>query len=293
MAAARPWSLRLGRRAQAVARRAVELTPMPQPALRPTRYPVVLMHGFGALANLMQGGVLHREAMHLRGRGVQAYAPHVNPYDTVAVRAQAWAERLAAVLDETGAERVNLVGFSSAGLDARWLAGRGWADRIASLVTVSTPHRGTHLAGYVMSRPDRLRALAVGVMDFVGRAAYESAPPRSEAALAELAPDAVAARFPPDETVPGVWCASYDSRAGKGTDVPMYAPLVVPNRILYGLAGVNDGIVPTASMAWGEALGTLDADHARQIGLALTPSARYDSCAFFEAHCERLRARGL
>ena len=283
----------LSRRAEAVARRAVGLDPMPQPPFRPTRYPVVLMHGFGALANWAGGGVLHAEAMHLRARGVAAYAPHVNPYDTVAVRAEAWADRLGRVLEETGAEKLNLVAFSSGGLDARHLAAHGWAGRVASLVTVSTPHRGTALAAYVLGRPDWLRTLSVGVMDAVGRAAYEAAPPRTGAALAELTPDAVAARFRPEETVEGVWCASFAGRAGKGTDVPIYPPLVVPNRILYGLAGENDGIVPTASAAWGERLGTLDADHARQIGLRLTPATAYDSLRFFEDVCERLRARGL
>ena len=283
----------LSRHAESVARRAVELEPLPQPPLRPTRYPVVLMHGFGALANLMQGGVLHEEAMYLRGRGVQAYAPHVNPYDTIAVRAEAWAARLERVQEETGAERVNLVGFSSGGLDARHLAhALGWADRTASLVTVSTPHRGTALVSFVLDQPERRRAWALGVMDFVGRAAYEAAPPHSEDALAELTPEAVMARFPDEGLIPGAWCASFASRAGKGATAPMYPPLVVPNRILYGLAGPNDGIVPTASMWWGERLGLLEADHARQIGLRLTPGA-FDSKAFFEGICERLRERGL
>lgn len=266
---------------------------MPQPPLRPTRHPVVLMHGFGALANLMQGGVLHEEAMHLRTRGVAAYAPHVNPYDTIAVRAEAWADRLERVLAETGADRVNLVGFSSAGLDARHLArDSAWHGRIASLVTVSTPHRGTPLASFVLDRPDRLRTWALGVMDFVGRAAYESAPPHSAEAVAELTPEAVAGRFPEDESIPGAWCASFASRAGKGTGVPIYPPLIVPNRILYGLAGPNDGIVPTASMAWGERLGVVEADHARQIGLRLAPGP-FQSCAFYEGVCGRLRERGL
>ncbi len=284
----------LSRRAEAVARRAVELEPMPQPPLCPTRYPVVLLHGFGALANLMQGGVLHAEAMHLRGRGVWAYAPHVNPYDTVEVRAEAWAERLTRVLAETGADRVNLVGFSTGGLDARWLARDPvWTDRIASLVTVSTPHRGSDLATFVLDRPERLRDWAIALMDFVGRAAYEGAPPHAEAALRELTPDATASVFPEEDLLPGAWCASYAGRAGKGTDTPMYPPLVLPNRILYGMAGLNDGIVPTDSAWWGERLGVLDADHARQIGLRWTPSATYDAMAFFEAHCDALRSRGL
>lgn len=285
---------RLARRAEALARRAVELEPMPQPPLRPTRHPVVLMHGFGALANLSRGGVLNAEAVHLRVRGVAAYAPHVNPYDTVRVRAEAWADRLRRVLDETGAERLNLVAFSSGGLDARHLAAEmGWADRIASLVTVSTPHRGSPLASYVLGQPDRLRTWAVGLMDFVGRAAYVGAAPRTEVALAELAPEAVAERFDPEETVPGAWCASFAGRAGKGTGVPVSPPLVVPNRVLHGLAGVNDGIVPTASAWWGERLGTVDADHARQVGLRLPPAGGFDSRDFFAGVCDRLRERGL
>lgn len=283
----------LARRAEALARRAVELEPMPQPPLRPTRYPVVLMHGFGALANTVQGGVLHAEAMHLRVRGVWAYAPHVNPYDTVAVRAAAWAERLDIVLAETGADKVNLIGFSSGGLDARFLATElGWAPRLASVVTVAAPHRGTPLVRFLLDRPERQRAWALGLMDFFGRAAYESAPPHAADALAELTPEAVVERFGPDP-IPGAWCASFAAQAGKGATASMYPPLVVPNRLLYGLAGLNDGIVPTASAAWGEMLGTLDADHARLVGLTLTPSALFESRAFYASVCDRLWARGL
>ena len=162
--------------ARALARIAMQVDAMPQPPLRPTRYPVVLMHGFGAVAGALPGGALHAEAMHLRARGVWAYAPTVNPYDTVAVRAHAWAERLERVLAETGAERLNLVAFSSGGLDARHLATElGWADRLASIVTVATPHAGTALAQFVLDRPERLRGWAVGIMDFFGRAAYDAA----------------------------------------------------------------------------------------------------------------------
>ncbi|GAB5534057.1 MAG: alpha/beta fold hydrolase [Rubricoccaceae bacterium] len=285
---------RIARRAQALARRAVELEPMPQPPLRPTRYPVVLLHGFGAMANAMQGGILHTEAMALRAHGVAAYAPHVNPYDTIDVRASAWARRLGLVLEETGADKLNLIAFSSGGLDARVLATElGWADRIASLVTLSTPHRGTALADYVLDQPDRLRTFTVGVMDVLGRAAYEVAPPNAADGVSELRPASVSARFSPDETIEGAWCASFAGRAGKGTDVPMYPPLVVPNRILHGLAGLNDGIVPTDSMHWGERLGFVDADHARQIGLKVPGTRGHDSKAFFLELAGILRERGL
>ncbi len=283
----------LARGAAALARRAVGIDPMPQPPLCPTRHPVVLMHGFGALAGTAPGGVLHAEAMHLRSRGVWAYAPHVNPYDTVGVRAAAWEARLAHVLAETRAEKLNVIAFSSGGLDARHLATHlGWADRLASLVTVATPHAGTALAAYVLDRPERLRAVAVGLMDVVGRAAYPAAEPHAAEALAELTPAAATERFG-EATVPGVWCASFAARAGKGEQAGMHPGLVVPNRILHGLAGPNDGIVPTASAAWGEPLGIVEADHARLVGLSLRTSDAFDSCAFYLSICETLAARGF
>lgn len=279
------------RRAQALARRVVELPPLPQPPLRPTRHPVVLMHGFGALANLAPGGMFHAEAMHLRGHGIWAYAPHVNPYDTVAARTEAWADRLARVFEETGAEKVNLVGFSLGGLDARHLAASAaWRDRIAAIVTVATPHRGTPLATHLLERPDRLGAWTLQAMAFVGRAAWEASEPRVAEALAELAPAYVEGVFNPAHPMPeGIWCASFSARAG---DTSIYPGLIYGHRILTKLAGENDGMVPAESAVWGEHLGTLDADHARLVGVRFGRSG-LDSKALYLAIAEHLRARGL
>jgi triacylglycerol lipase len=128
------------------------------------------MHGFGALASFLPGGLLNAEAMHLRARGVHAYAPRVNPYESVAVRAGQWSDRLERVFEETGCGRVNLVGFSLGGLDARHLgAGERWGGRIASIVTVSTPHHGTPLASYLLEGPELVSAWSMQAMEFFGR----------------------------------------------------------------------------------------------------------------------------
>ena len=146
--------------------------------------------------------------------------------------------------------------------------------------TVSAPHAGSPIVDFVLSRPERMKDWAVGLMDFLGRAAYDDAP-HAEEALWELSPEFVEGTFNPAHPLPdGIFCGSYAGRAGKGTDVPIYPPLIVPNRILYDLAGINDGLVPSASARWGEDLGTLDADHAKQIGLRLAPGP-FESKAFF------------
>lgn len=273
---------RLTQHAEELARRAVELQPFPQPALVRTRYPVVIMHGFGALANVLQRGLFHAEAMHLRAHGVWAYAPHVNPYDVVEVRARAWEQRIARVLEETQAERVHLIAYSSGGLDARYLVSAlGRADWVASLTTLSTPHHGTPLCDYVLARPERLRAWIVGLMDFVGRAAYEAEEPHTEQALREMTPAFVCEQFNPDlPDHPDVRYVSWAGRAGRGTDVPISPALYYANRVLYDAAGVNDGYVPVQSAQWGTFRGTVDADHARQAGLPLA-AGDFDTKAFF------------
>ena len=248
------------------------------------------MHGFGALASFLPGGLLDAEAMHLRARGVYAYAPRVNPYESVVVRAGQWSERLERVFDETGADRVNLVGFSLGGLDARHLgAGERWRGRIASIVTVSSPHRGTPLATYLLEGPERIATWSMQAMEFFGRKAWKSDPPNVAGALAELTPAYVDEVFNPAHPIPeGVWCASFSARAGAG----MYPPLRVSHRILTQLAGDNDGLVPTASAIWAEHLGTVEADHARLAGVT-SGTAGLDSKQFYLDIAGRLRDRGL
>ena len=92
------------------------VVPFPQPALISTRYPVVLMHGFGMLAALRRNGHLHEHAMHLRKYGITAYAPNVPPYNPVPVRASIWRQRIKYILEETKAEKVNIIAHSMGGL---------------------------------------------------------------------------------------------------------------------------------------------------------------------------------
>src|SRR5690606_29691427 len=150
------------------------LETFPQPYVVRTRYPVLLMHGFGVLGTLRRGGHLHAEALGLRSHGVLAYAPNVAPYNTVAFRAPQWAERIEQILQETGAEKLNVIAHSMGGLDARYLISRMGMHRcIASLVTVSTPHRGTAVATLMLKQPELVRRFVTGMCNWMGTHALE------------------------------------------------------------------------------------------------------------------------
>lgn len=280
--------------AESTWKRLTGLKPFPQPRLIRTRYPVVLMHGFGLFASLRRGGHLHQEAMNLRSHGVVSYAPNVAAYNTTAVRSKMWRRRFDHILEETRADRLNLIAQSMGGLDARYLISRlGMHDVVASLVTVSTPHRGSALADLVLEQPALARRWTAHALNWMGTTSLEDASADFLRSVVELTPSAVEDSFNPyAPDHPNVRYYSYAGRAGKGTDVPITPFLGILNSRLYPREGINDGFVSVDSAKWGTFLGTVDADHVQQVGLALGRTT-FDAHAFYCDVIERLAAEGF
>ena len=268
-------------------KRIAGLEPFPQPPFHRSRHPIVLMHGFGLLAFLARGGHLHEEAMHLRLHGLAAFAPNITPYHIIPQRAAMWKERIEVILAQTGAEKVNLIAHSMGCLDARYLISRmDMAPRVASLTTISTPHRGSSLALMALKQPERIRELVRSAANWVGENVMEVEADFS-AAIESLTPDAVRDTFNtnvPD--VEGVWYASWAGSAGK----PVFRPF---NSWLYSREGVNDGIVSVASSQWGDFQGEIEADHLQQIGIEVLAGSSFSSKAFVLALAEDLAQRGF
>ncbi|MDX1548230.1 MAG: lipase [Rhodothermales bacterium] len=276
-------------------KRLVGMDPFPQPPVIRTRHPVVLMHGFGILAGLRRGGHLHEEAMNLRLHGVLAYAPNVASYNTVAVRAEMWKMRLEHVLSETGADRINLIAHSMGGLDARLLiAEHGFHAHVTVLATISTPHRGTALAVHMLNQPERLRRWGVELANWMGETALEDGTADAQKALVELCPDYMTETFNPAvPDHPDVQYWSYGGAAGKGTAVPVNPFLRFGNGVIFEHEGPNDGMVSVGSARWGTFLGTVEADHAQQIGLNTLTSHTFDANAFYLDIVRRMADAGF
>jgi triacylglycerol lipase len=270
------------------------LKPFPQPSFIMTRQPVVLMHGFGIGASFRRGGHLHDEAMYLRSRGVRAVAPNVSPYDTVRARCKTWEQRLTQVLDETGSDRLSLIAHSMGGLDARYLISkRGWHDRVDVLVTIATPHRGSSVATLILNQPEAVRKWLTEMADWLGTHVLEDGSANIRQALRELTPAYVESTFNdevPDHPDVAYW--SYGCQAGEGTEIPIDPIFRYFNSYLYEHEGRNDGIVSLRSARWGDYLGTVNADHARQVGMKSRLAASFDANAFYATIAQRLADHG-
>jgi triacylglycerol lipase len=109
---------------------------------RGARLPVVLVHGYGC--SRAAWWWLRRR---LEAAGWSVATISLEPvYTRIDDYVEPLARRIDAVLAESGAERVLLVGHSMGGLVARAYLQRFDPARVARLVTLGTPHQGSRLA---------------------------------------------------------------------------------------------------------------------------------------------------
>jgi pimeloyl-ACP methyl ester carboxylesterase len=106
--------------------------------------PILLVHGLVDNRSIF---TLLRRALHRRGFGrvlTLNYSPFTQDVRTAAARLATLVER---TCEETGYERVHVVGHSLGGLVARYYVQRMGGDaRVHTLVTLGSPHSGTQAA---------------------------------------------------------------------------------------------------------------------------------------------------
>lgn len=106
--------------------------------------PVVLVHG---IVHNRTAFTVIRRALTRRGYG-RVTTVNYSPLTTdVADAAERLGRHVERICDRTGYDRVNVIGHSLGGIIARyWVQRRGGDRRVATLVTLGSPHRGTTLA---------------------------------------------------------------------------------------------------------------------------------------------------
>ena len=233
------------------------------------RYPVLLGHGFGSVAGVIKPAPLNDVCMLFRSHGIAAFAPNIVPYNTIEIRAQAWAEAIRHVMDVTKAPKVNVMAHSMAGLDFRYaISSLDEAKHIASLTTISSPHRGSSLADLALSTPSRVREAIVNVSNWLGETIFPTSKSDVNGALEELTPSYTADIFnPANPDHPEIDYFSFSAACGKGTTTNINKVLIPFNTYLFDHEGPNDGFVSRQSSNWGTRLATTNLSHNEQIKL--------------------------
>ena len=221
--------------------------------------PIVLHHGLFGFANVQLGALkwsyFHRIDTALARRGNPLILSRVHPTGSIAKRAEQLKRTILDQLQQLGMEnqRVVILGHSMGGLDARYMIHQlGMADRVAALLTVTTPHRGSPYADWAMKHlGQRLGGLAV--MEFLGLDVQ---------GIADLTTDACAEFNQRITDVPGVRYFSVSCARPWNLITPLLLPAY---QVIHEAEGDNDGLVSLASAQWGQHLETWPADHLHSI----------------------------
>lgn len=210
--------------------------------------PIVLVHGLFGVSSIRVGGMTVFDYFAgipkvLSSVGNRVLTPNLSPTGSVADRAQQLKDFLE---QEAPGDGVHIFAHSMGGLDARYMISKlGMDNRVASLTTLGTPHRGTAFADWGVSR---LRFLVQPVLDLFGipdRAFYDLTRTSCEA-FNKNVPDAPGVRY-------FSVAASHDCAA--------YPEWSIPYNIVFREEGQNDGVVSVESAKYGSVIDVWDGDH--------------------------------
>lgn len=266
-------------------------------ALCNTRYPILMVHGV-FFRDFRYFNYWGRIPQALETEGAKIYYGNHQSAAPIASSGQEIADRILSIVRETGCDKVNIIGHSKGGLDARAaLQLPGVAEHVASLTTVNTPHRGCEFADYLLTKIPQKQQQAVAntynaallklgdpAPDFIGAVTNLTASFCRE--FNENTPD-----------VPGVYYQSVGSRLSRSRGGRF--PLNFTHMLCHHFDGPNDGLVGERSFPWGASYrfltvpGPRGISHGDMIDLNRENVPDFDVREFYVQLVHELKERGF
>jgi triacylglycerol lipase len=162
--------------------------------VRKTTYPVVFAHGLAGWDNILGAFYFGDNNGNFVGdpcdeflevycngglnSGQKAYASQETPFQSSEVRGTQLADKTQSYMATVGASYVNLVGHSQGGIDARkaavLLKQRKGYTVVKTLVSVSSPHRGSPTAKYILDLGPGVTSVVSALATIFGNVVYNA-----------------------------------------------------------------------------------------------------------------------
>lgn len=261
-----------------------------------THYPVVMVHGifFRDWQFLNYWG---RIPQALKKNGAHVYYGGQQSSRCIADSAAEIKAEILHVLDKTGAEKVNVIAHSKGGLDTRYaISCLGMDDKIASLTTINTPHRGCpfvdslldffpdSFAGFIAARYNSVfKKLGDNAPDFLG-------------GVKDLTASSCKVFNEQVKDSPKVYYQSTMSKMHSAMSAGF--PLNIGYLLVKKYEGDNDGLVSVPSAVWGNYLGLSTAgkkgiSHGDMIDLTRKNIKGFDVSEFYVQIIAKLKDMGF
>lgn len=246
-----------------------------------TKYPVVLVHGMIA-KDFPFWRAFRGITGFLKQQGIRVYVSNQDGIGAVATNAAQLKNELLQIMEKENCQKVNLIAHSKGGLDARYMIScLDMADRVASLTTLSTPHRGSGLSAWILKIPNFLEKIIAFFADLLFRLLGDKHPD-----LLTLAYELTAEKMEDFNrrvlNAPQVYYQSFSSTA---TDKNAFLRSIPYNISRYCEHDDTDGMVSVKSSKWGNYRGGMagQVDHFQMAG-AIGSERRLVGVGIFYLH---------
>lgn len=221
---------------------------LPQDDRCATRYPILLVHGVGWRDRTLFNA-WGRIPQYLKRHGAHLFYGEHEAWGTIAQNGAQIAARIRDVIEQTGAQKVNIIAHSRGGIDARYaITTLGMGSQVVSLTTMNTPHHGVRFADTATKLKQPIYRRLATAVNFLFRKAGDETPDFLSSTMAFRTERSK--EFNRD--TPNDPSVSYQSYTSVMTRPSSDRLLAVPYRVIKALGEENDGLVSVDSARWGE-----------------------------------------
>lgn len=229
-----------------------------------TRYPIVLVHGM-MVKDFRFWRAFRGIANFLRSHGVTVYVTNQDGVGAVATNAVQLKAEILEILKAENCDKVNIIAHSKGGIDTRYMITHlDMARHVASLTTLSSPHRGSGLSGRLVRMPRFLAKIVAFFINLFYRICGDRQPDIFQLGL-DLTQEAMEQFNRDTPNAPSVYYQSYSSSIS-GKNAILFIPYQVSH---FCEQGATDGVVSVSSSQWGNYRGDIgnDTDHFKMVGV--------------------------
>lgn len=257
----------------------------------PTKYPIILAHGIAAkqMRVLNAFGKISGE---LEKEGYKIYIADTDGFGSIENNAEQLKSFALRVMEECGSEKVNIIGHSKGGLDAKYMITHlGMEDRVASLTTLCTPHKGSIIASKIWTLPMPIKKIMAFSIDmfyclFCGDKHPDSMRACEQLRFFDEANDTLQFSYK-------VYCQSYSTEISHVKDCFIMG---LPMKLQHHFEVMdNDGMVAEESAKFGVYRGKcldIPVSHVQIIDLFSKKSQKEQIYAFYKKVCLELSQMG-
>lgn len=213
-----------------------------------TKFPILLVHGLG-FRDRKQLNYWGRIPRVLQNKGAVIFYGNQDANGSIVTNAEYLKNRIDEITSDGKIKKVNVIAHSKGGLDMRYAISQlGLEDKVASLTTISTPHKGSKTIDYLLGLPNILVKIVCAITDCWMRLCGDKKPNTYEV-IKQFSREAAIKFNEANKDMEGVYYQSYAFvMKNSFSDVLM----MIPHFIVNIIEGENDGLLSPNAVKWGE-----------------------------------------